>query len=1105
MKKIAKIIWILFMLSVFITSLASCKNSDKTGDVNEIDDDVIYSPYVNTAIVLGSGIEENDVRAVKTAYYRQTGKEIAVNKVGDEPVGHEIIIGETEREISQKAYRVLSLLEGEADDVGYVIYSDGKSVAIAFDKASLGVNIAFTEAIDRFVYEYMQDKSLKLESGPVFYELFDPFSAQSKRDKVILDRLWNLKLSQITEKLNGDEDKASSIISELKKFCDIYNLDYETVKWLVNLYDPETGGFYYSNSARNNIGYLPDIDSTYKALIISKSIAEGYGGTLKEFLGEKISNGIIAFVKNMQNSEDGYFYHTQWSQNLINKNQERKDNDVIAATNILALLGAQPTYDTPNGVKGEGRNTPASKLTNTLSESSMLSVSRVVASAESEIYIPPHLRSKESFTAYLEELKIRSDTVAVCEALYAEIPLYRERDKVLEQEDADYRLVDLVMNYIKQTQNSDTGLWSGDSVSYEEIEELISIVKLYNVFGEAVPHHYQIIKTIASFMRFNTEIDDIGVISKVWLSLATVIENIITYGYEYEVNMSLENLYSDIDGLIRITKEQLLNFKKTYGSFSVTFSGDDSEYLGMPVAAPRIKEGNINGTFIALNDIYLSVFKVLNVGYIPMFDAADRMMFRKTLVDMGIIVKDEIVDDYEYEDFDTYELGVMSYLYLEYGRGGDETSFAIKEDTVGDNKSQVLEWTVGAGKSANYLVFERTHTRVGAFAAFFETDMMIKATSEKETKLEMRFRSSSDSHAKAYTFAIAVKGEGSALRIIGNNGTDFTNSLKVTDGEWFKLRLEYTDASYDYTYDGINDLIFRVYINDVMVGEGHTPVNKDKVLIGENIDDMMLRVESARGCIVSLDNVILGQCTMDYSEPAPPDTDTITYEPGIITEKTQLNISEGSAALILKSTVRGDVSKVLELYSKSGNQDKLTVTPTLTVDGANAISFETDIMIAPQSDVSVLYLEPTNKLGKQPFRLKITAAKDGNVTISSAEIPETVIGKSGEWIHLKIEYMNPLIDYTGDRKADILYKVYVGETPVLLATGYQPYTAGAYYSPLVLTKFVLTVSEESEATVQLDNTRFWQLKLDPDEVPTFPEEDEDFKYGESAPDYDGWT
>ena len=47
---------------------------------------------------------------------------------------------------------------------------------------------------------------------------------------------------------------------ELEKLYGIF--DAGTLTWAARLLDPEIGGFYYSNSARDNEGFLPDVEST---------------------------------------------------------------------------------------------------------------------------------------------------------------------------------------------------------------------------------------------------------------------------------------------------------------------------------------------------------------------------------------------------------------------------------------------------------------------------------------------------------------------------------------------------------------------------------------------------------------------------------------------------------------------------------------------------------------------------------------------------------------------------------------------------------------------------------------------------------------------------
>ena len=50
---------------------------------------------------------------------------------------------------------------------------------------------------------------------------------------------------------------APSVVEALKKLHAFYD-GRKIAVWAANLYDPATGGFYYSNSARDNEGYAPE-------------------------------------------------------------------------------------------------------------------------------------------------------------------------------------------------------------------------------------------------------------------------------------------------------------------------------------------------------------------------------------------------------------------------------------------------------------------------------------------------------------------------------------------------------------------------------------------------------------------------------------------------------------------------------------------------------------------------------------------------------------------------------------------------------------------------------------------------------------------------------
>ena len=77
-------------------------------------------------------------------------------------------------------------------------------------------------------------------------------------------------------------------------------------EWFAKLYDKKIGGFYFSNSARDNatlvykdqtFGLLPDADSTWQTLVTIVSMGLTEGKHYRDFIPTEIQHKIIAFFK----------------------------------------------------------------------------------------------------------------------------------------------------------------------------------------------------------------------------------------------------------------------------------------------------------------------------------------------------------------------------------------------------------------------------------------------------------------------------------------------------------------------------------------------------------------------------------------------------------------------------------------------------------------------------------------------------------------------------------------------------------------------------------------------------------------------------------------
>ena len=159
-----------FMICIFLCAFAlcACRTSDTPVKPDGGDSNMIFSSNTRVQIIC------NDLTSAHLPPVFEKVDSIIdyfpnVSDDSAEIAEHEIVIGETSRPISQKAYRLLDRMEHESEsDVGYLIYSDGASVAIAYDEDIYGLSSAGAAAADCFVNEVIGDKTeLSLPEGTV--------------------------------------------------------------------------------------------------------------------------------------------------------------------------------------------------------------------------------------------------------------------------------------------------------------------------------------------------------------------------------------------------------------------------------------------------------------------------------------------------------------------------------------------------------------------------------------------------------------------------------------------------------------------------------------------------------------------------------------------------------------------------------------------------------------------------------------------------------------------------------------------------------------------------------------------------------------------------
>ncbi|MBO5316202.1 MAG: hypothetical protein J6B48_07230, partial [Clostridia bacterium] len=384
----------------------------------------------------------------------------------------EILIGNTNRRLTAKA---LELLEEERASSNceypmFLIYSDGNSLACVYDESSEAKNMLLSYILENKIPENL----FKLSSGLIYVN--DIITVQEAEDKVTVANAWDRVENKV----------GSEITKELRSLYALYTDDI--ISWFANLYEPYVcicdgeckntqycggGGYYYSNSGRNTLGYLPDIESTHQAISwISASGMTG-GAHYNTVIPDWMEKQIVRFLKSRQDP-NGYFYHPQWTKESIDNNTSRRTRDLQWALSTLEGFGAFPTYDI-NGVKGDGilyDGTPLSDiaatssvhLTEKLIASKAVGVSRII---QIDATLPSYLVDADGMRAYLSGLDITEKSYHIGNELAGVAEEVVWRDVQLKEQGKE-PLAEILINWLNLKQNPVTGLWS-DKTDYYSV------------------------------------------------------------------------------------------------------------------------------------------------------------------------------------------------------------------------------------------------------------------------------------------------------------------------------------------------------------------------------------------------------------------------------------------------------------------------------------------------------------------------------------------------------------------------------------------------------------------------------------------------------------
>jgi len=878
---------------------------------------------------------------------------------GKAPCKNEIVVGPTGRDISGEAELRINRLEltpqQEAECLlgysRYCIYAKDGSLAVNYEPDEYGVALAYT--VDKLISDYISGKSsLTLKNGTVEVGYVNIYEVLRESEQEETDYAWQRLRAAVGE----------DVTAAVRELYGLYSDGM--IDWLANLYEPYTcaceaevcshssmycGGaaFYYSNSARNTVGFLPDSESTRQilAFLEDSGMVPNYGAALPE----EMKAGIIRFLKSLQDSESGYFYHPQWGEGISNS---RRGRDLRDCTGVLTRLDSAPTYNAPDGTKGDGvlpdgssvkKAASAVALSMRLGGSIASAVAKVVPTAAAA---PSHLADKASFEAYLESLDIRKNSYAAGNELTAQMAEIQARDKMLKEQGKDYSLVDILISFLNENQNPNTGTWDwpmeNDRRSvYHANNGVLKITGVYLSAKVLIPHYDKILNNAVRTLLSDNMPDAVTDIYNVWYTLSQVKSNIESCAgsadnrhYENFRSLLMENAVT----LIGATEKKLLIFLKSDGSFSYNPKYSSAVSQSAPVAVPGSEEGDVNATTICSTGTVSTMFSALGISdYMPpIYTNVDYLRFIYLIKGFDRVIKDE-EPEFEVVAKGDENKGKGKYYgqSLKFDDGGfsvlvDSGLFSAEDDAInwdrlgrgvfagtakvnGDNVMAYGKKTTGGP----YMYINLMNEKVGN-AFVFETDIcLIGGSTNYEDGGILQFWLDDGNKTDTvmwWNSSFAVNMEEATLdeegEPLGRHSFAPTMKKHISEnGVWHNLRLEVQDSS-------LAGSEIRLYLDNVLINR------KFVTTANSNIDHMTLRIRGDSGVdsLILFDNMFFGS----FEEIEKDDTVLIPDNVVIQDSKDKIanGVNRGQGVYYEKSEKYSDTNLAsLSYFGKIGSED----------------------------------------------------------------------------------------------------------------------------------------------------------------------------------------
>ena len=343
--------------------------------------------------------------------------------------------------------------------------------------------------------------------------------------------------------------------------------DARQLEYFYQLYDPKTGGFYYSISSRDAEEMTPFAEGTsftLEALL--------YGGIeLPEWYKEKVSK----WIQGHQDETDGFFYEDLWGKITSGSRIYR---DIAYSRDILGKCGVNALYTFPEDRIKSGES----------------------ASINSAGF-PEHLESKEKMKAYLDSLDWSSKSIwGTGQRLTNESVVLKAAG-----------LYEFTHDYILSKQNPETGLW-GEGLGWMNTNGAMKLSSYFTDPAYPFPNPERAFESVKKLYE-----GDVPPTSATWIWNPFVLMSRIL-GNSGDNAEKLRNILLDTGAdIVNKAVDCALLMKREDGGFSSSIGAAISRQQGYLFGYGKRTESDLDGTLIAgprLRNFIWSVFGVKAPG-----------------------------------------------------------------------------------------------------------------------------------------------------------------------------------------------------------------------------------------------------------------------------------------------------------------------------------------------------------------------------------------------------------------------------------------------------------------------------------------------------------